>query len=217
MKKGLGIWLAIGIIILLSVLAISAIVRGRATAPSPVAAGARLDAVSTTDHLLGSASAQVTLVEYGDFQCPACAVFDPMVRQLATEFGDKLAIVYRNFPLRQIHPNADSSAQAAEAAALQGKYWEMHALLYDRQKSWERDLRAKQIFAGYATELGLDQVKFIVDLESGAVKGKVEGDLQSGNKVGVTYTPSFFVNGTLIQNPTNYEGFRLLIQTALTQ
>src|SRR3989338_2093696 len=105
------------------------------------------------DWVKGNKEAKVTLIEYSDFQCPACGAYYPVVKQLNEEVGDKIVIAYRNFPLRQVHQNAQIAAQAAEAAGKQGKFWEIHDMLFENQKEWSSYVNAKEIFIKYAQSL----------------------------------------------------------------
>jgi protein-disulfide isomerase len=174
--------------------------------------------VAADDHVQGDPSAKVVLIEYGDFQCPACAAFDPLVQQITTDFGSKIAYVYRYFPLRSIHPNADVSAQAAEAAGKQGKFWEMAHMLFAKQKDWQDkpDAAAKEIFTGYARELGLDAGKFQADLDSSETKARINRDVASGTAANLPGTPSFFLNGNQIV-PQSADEFRAMVQAAVDQ
>lgn len=171
--------------------------------------------VSEADWVKGNLAAAVTLIEYGDFQCPACASYFPLVKQLSEDFSDNLRIVYRHFPLRSIHPKAQISGQASEAAGLQGKFWEMHDLLYERQTNWVNDKNYEDLFVQYAGELELDIDKFKEDFKSDAVEDKVNGDYLSAKGAGLTGTPTFFLNGERITNPRNYDNFKTLINEAL--
>ena len=171
-------------------------------------------AVIESDRIRGNKEAKVVLTEYSDFQCPACASYHQIVRQMHNDFGDKLAIVYKHFPLRQTHANAQIAALSSEAAGKQNKFWEMHDMLFENQKNWESEKNAKEIFIEYALKLGLNLEQFRQDLESKEVKDKVEADYQSGVKAGVNHTPTFFVNGVEIQNPRSYEEFKNIINDA---
>lgn len=170
-----------------------------------------IDSISQTDWFLGKNDAKVILVEYGDYQCPACAAYHPFTKQLIQEFGDNIAFAYRYFPLRSIHKNADITAQAAQAAGKQAKFWEMHDLLYKNQKSWENAGNVEEIMVGYAKSLGLNIDQFKTDLNSKAAKDKIESDFQSGLRAKVQGTPTFFVNGKSIQNPLSYDEFRSIL------
>ena len=171
-------------------------------------------AVIGRDWIKGNKEAKIVITEYSDFKCRACASYYELVKQAHKDFGDKLAIVYRHFPLRQIHANAEIAALSAEAAGKQGKFWEMHDMIFENQKNWEGDKNAGEIFIKYAEEVGLNIEQFKQDLDSKEVKDKVEADYQSGVKAGVNHTPTFFVNGGEIQNPRSYEEFKNIINEA---
>lgn len=174
-------------------------------------------AVTPGDHATGTPTARVTLLEYGDYQCPACAAYFPLVEQIRKDYAGKILFVFRNFPLTAIHSNAEIAALAAEAAGLQGKYFEMYATLYPHQNDWSGSRNAKDIFMGYAESLGLDKTKFSNDLDSDSLKKKIEDDANSGLAAGVQGTPTFFINGKSIQNPQSYDGFKKLIDDALAK
>jgi protein-disulfide isomerase len=146
--------------------------------------------VSAADHRAGPATAAVTLVEYGDFECPFCGAADPIVREVRRRLGERLLFVFRHFPLSQMHPHAERAAEAAEAAAAQGKFWEMHASLFRDQSALEDvDLLAR------AGKLALDVGRFQAELEGGSHQAHVRKDFQSGVRSGVNGTPTFFING----------------------
>ncbi len=146
--------------------------------------------VGERDHASGSAEAPLTLVEYGDFECPYTRRARPVVERLGRDFGGRLRFVYRHFPLTQIHPHARHAAEAAEAAASQGRFWDMHDMLLDNQ----RHLDAADLVR-YAAELGLDVARFERELSEHAHAGRVREDLESAMASGLTGTPAFFVNG----------------------
>ncbi|MDD5750011.1 MAG: thioredoxin domain-containing protein [Patescibacteria group bacterium] len=163
----------------------------------------------------GNPEAEVSLIEYSDFQCPACASYYPLLKRLAEEMGDEIKIIYRHFPLSSIHPQADLAAQASEAAGVQGYFWEMHDLLFEKQSEWSGQKNAKDIFIGYGRELGLDIELFSADIDSRAVKKIVSDDKISGNQAFVSGTPTLFLNGEKINNPRSYDQLRQLIQNEL--
>jgi len=146
--------------------------------------------VGPHDHAQGSPEARITLVEYGDYECPHCGAAYPIVKQIQEELGDDLRFVFRNFPLSETHPHALRAAQAAEAAALQGRFWEMHDTLFENQQR----LGEVQLHR-YAGAIGLDVQRFVLDLDSEAVAARVRSDFLSGVRGGVNGTPTFFVNG----------------------
>jgi protein-disulfide isomerase len=156
--------------------------------------------VSTRDHTAGPANAPVTLVEYGDFQCPYCRAAYPVVKRLQKKLGKKLRFVFRNFPVTQAHPYALIAAETAEAAALQGKFWEMHDLLFEQQDSLTPD-----IIPVWAKKIGLDLEQFGNDIRQGVVAKRIKEDRQSGIRSGVNGTPTFYINGTRYDGPNDYE------------
>lgn len=151
------------------------------------------------DHVFGKTDSKVVLIEYGDFQCPGCGSIHPGIKKIAEEYKDTIAFVFRNFPLpATTHPNAKASAATAEAAGLQGKYWEMNNKIYENQSEWSNltGVERTDMFVSYAKELGLDEAKFRIDLASTNVNQKLLFDKAIGEKSGVDSTPSFFLNGT---------------------
>lgn len=166
------------------------------------------------EYVPASKTATVTLTEFGDYQCPACSAYNTLVTEVITDFSGKLNYSFKNFPLSQ-HANALISSYAAEAAGLQGKFWQMHELLYKNQNSWASSTDAKTIFLGYAKDLGLNQDQFRKDIDSSKVKGFVQTDLGDGNAVGINSTPTFFINGVKIDSPQSLDAFKKAIQTAI--
>lgn len=175
--------------------------------------------VSADDHSRGPATAPVTLVEYSDFQCPACGAYEPLVRKLLAEpaLKDNVRLVYRHFPLTHIHQNAQLAALASEAAAAQGKFWEFHDKLFDNQSKWAAMSAkgARDAFIGYARDLGLDDERFTKDLDGGAGAARVKADTDGGLAAGVDATPTFFVNGARMAQPNSYDEFRNFVVNAL--
>ena len=172
--------------------------------------------VSNVD-FIPSEEGKAVLVEFSDFQCPACGMYYPVVKQLKSEFGDKLKVVYKHFPLRTIHKNADLAARSSEVALIQGKFWEMHDLIFENQKDWADSGKALSIFTDYALSLGLDQEKFLADINLNSVFDKVNSDYQEGIQLKVNGTPTFFLNGKKITNPKSYDEFKQLIEIAIEQ
>jgi len=169
--------------------------------------------ISTSDHVTGPAKAPVTIIEYGDFECPACGLYFPFVERLLGEASTTVRLVFRHFPLPQ-HANAMITGEASEAAALQGKFWDMYRIIYEHQNDWSNLADAHLVLDGYAEKIGLDMTKFKADLDSSAVKESVLADLAEGEKIGIDQTPTFFVNGKAITNPQGYEAFKSLIEAA---
>jgi protein-disulfide isomerase len=155
-------------------------------------------------NIKGKPDAQITVVEFSDFQCHACKGYQPTVDQLSKQYPDTVKIVYRHFPLDEIHPNARLAAQAAEAAQEMGKFWEMHDKLFATQSDWEKIADKKQLlekFSQYATELKIDKQEFLAKIESESVIEKVTKDKELGNSLTVQATPTFFVNGVKTAAP----------------
>lgn len=167
------------------------------------------------DEFVPREAGKVILVEFSDFQCPACRAYYPVVKQLRDEFGDKLILEYKYFPLRNIHKNADISALAGESARLQSKFYEMEELLFTKQDEWAFSGDASSFFRNYAEVIGLDVERFNSDIDSSAVYDRINSDYQKGVSLGVSGTPTFFVNGKKITNPRGYDEFKSIIEQAL--
>ena len=184
----------------------------------PVRTGLNLgepSAVTEADHIRGPADAAVTIIEYSDFQCPACALYYPLVERVLNESTTTVRFVYRHFPLYPIpHKNALLASQASEAASIQGKFWDMYRLLFENQKSWENLPNPESVFEGYAERIGLNGDAFKKDMASDAVKKRVQSDRDEAISLGVNSTPTFFVNGRAIINPPGYEAFIQVIEDA---
>lgn len=149
------------------------------------------------DHVSGSAENKVVLIEYGDFQCPACLNAYPTLKELKEQYKDKLTFVFRNLPLTNVHPNALAAATAAEAAGLQGKFYEMHDALYEQQSLWrDKDVNQRgAAFEQIAASIGLDAAKYKEDLGSPAVTEKINRDRSTAGQIGANSTPTFLLNG----------------------
>lgn len=165
------------------------------------------------DNFAGNPNATVILIEYSDFQCPACAYFHAVFNQLRTTYPDSVVFIYRHFPLPQ-HNNAKAAAYAAEAAAKQGKFWEMHNLIFESQPNWSEKNTAESIFESYAKQLGLDMERYKFDVKDPQIAQKVAQQLASGEDLNVTGTPTFYLNGKQIQG-TDLDGFKKLIDEQL--
>ena len=164
--------------------------------------------VSQTDHAQGNLDADLVIVEYGDYQCPYCGAAYPVLKELMKEFGSQIKFVFRNFPLSEMHQYARAAAIAAEAANLQGKFWEMHDAIYENQYRLSEDL-----FEELAETIGLDVEQFQKDISADNLKEKVEDDFESGVRSGVNGTPSFYVNGTKFDGGPD-ELFEMLKESA---
>jgi len=178
-----------------------------------------IPAVTEGDWVKWNASSQVVLLEYSDFQCPACKSYFPLINAVGEEYGDRVAFVYRHYPIAQIHFNANAAARATEAAGMQGKFWEMHDILFETQELWApmSASDAASVFAGYARDmLRIDVDKYLVDFDSEAVQNMVTEDFSGAVKAGVNSTPTFYLNGKKIKNPGDIEEFRTLLDEALS-
>jgi protein-disulfide isomerase len=153
--------------------------------------------VGAEDHAQGKSSAAVTLVEYGDYQCPYCGAAYPLVRQLQQQFGAELRFVFRNFPLTQAHPLAQMAAELAEAAATLGQFWPMHDWIYENQDAWSQG-DGEELLGGI-TVLELDADKIAQAIKQPQIERRIKTDFNGGVRSGVNGTPSFFVNGKLHQ------------------
>ncbi|HSW98818.1 MAG TPA: thioredoxin domain-containing protein [Candidatus Saccharimonadales bacterium] len=154
-----------------------------------------------TSHIEGKGATGVTLIEYGDYQCPYCGEFYPFVKQVAAKYNDQIYFQFRNLPLIQVHQNALAAARAAEAASNQGKFWEMHDLLYENQSAWAEGGSPQATFDRFATQLGLNVAQFDKDAASAATNDIINADLAAFDKTGAEKsTPAFFVDGKLV-NP----------------
>lgn len=146
-------------------------------------------------HTLGSPTATVTVEEFADFECPTCASVHGLMKQVNSLYSNRIKFVFRNFPLTQIHANASSAAAAAEAAGLQGKYWDMQNLIFVNQNEWRGKPNAPQLFEKYAQSIGLDIEKFKTDIGSIPVRSRINNDVQRAQALGVNSTPTIFING----------------------
>jgi protein-disulfide isomerase len=167
-------------------------------------------------HVLGTASAPVHIEEFGDFECPPCGMFHPILEQMHAEFGDKLVITFREFPLVPTHQHALAAASAAEAAGLQGKFWEMHDLLYEHQNDWKKEFDVRPIYEGYAKQIGLDVERYKRDMNGDLVAQRIFADGKRGHSLGVKGTPTVFMNGREVPfENLPAEKLRVVIQNEL--
>src|SRR3989344_3514992 len=170
--------------------------------------------IDQTDHITGNPKSNITFVEFSDFQCPACKAYVFLAKQLNEKYKSKVRFVYKHFPL-PIHNLSRQAALAAIAASKQGKFWEMHDILFDKQEKWSVESDPKKFFVNYAKQLKLDIKQFEKDMESKESKTKMENDLTLGNQIGVNATPSFYINGTKIQAPQTFDDFSKIIDREL--
>lgn len=165
-------------------------------------------------HSIGSSSAKVTIVEFADFQCPACGAAFPVVKQIVEEYKDDVSYVFRHFPLPG-HKNARAGAQAAEAAGKQGRFFEMHDLLFINQSEWSEGNDAEQIFEGYAESLALDMEQFRTDRDAAATNTAIQDDQDDALQLGVNSTPTFYIDGEKNSGVISYDRFKELLDAKL--
>lgn len=176
---------------------------------SPQSSTLKVSVSEERDQVRGAPTATVTLVEYGDFECPHCRAAHIVLDNLFARLGgDRFRLVFRHFPLTQIHPRSESAAEAAQAAAAQGRFWEMHDLLFDNQDALEDD-----DLVGYASALGLDVELFGVELVQGTHQPRVREDFLGGVRSGVNGTPTFFINGRRHDGPWDEDSLAAAIVT----
>jgi protein-disulfide isomerase len=165
--------------------------------------------VTPEDHVQGPENAAATLVEYGDYECPHCGRAYPIVKRVQKHFGKGLRFVFRNFPLSEMHPHAESAAETVEFAGAHGKFWEMHDALFENQ-----DRLGGPLYLELTQELGLSPAELRQALEEGKYKNRVRADFSSGVRSGVNGTPTFFINGKRHDGPFDYESLVLAIAEA---
>ncbi|MBI1857224.1 thioredoxin domain-containing protein [Candidatus Saccharibacteria bacterium] len=174
-----------------------------------------------TSHTKGQGKSGVVLVEYGDFQCSACYAYEPVIKEIFSTYNEQITFQFRNFPLVQIHKNALVASRAAEAAALQGKFWEMHDKLYETQDpsgktGWVVADDPVSYFAEIAAKLGMNVEKFKTDLKSSAVNDSIQADIKEGQALDFSGTPSFVLDGKRIEkNPADLQAFKKLIEDTI--
>jgi len=214
--KEIWIWIGVIIVLLATFWGLITLVNSTNSSANLTSQVKTPASASKEDITLGIAEkAKATLIEYADFQCPACSTYAQFVKQLNKDFGNNLFIVYRFLPLIDAHKNAMLSAQAAFAAHKQNKFWEMDELLYQNQNLWANAGNAQQIFTDYAKKLNLNIEQFTKDFNADSTKKLINAQRDEGISIGIVQTPSFFVNGKLIENPQDYDAFKQVIQNAL--
>lgn len=194
-------------------------------------AGAPSGDAKPTSHVTGKNTTGVALMEYGDFQCPACGQYFAPVKEVKEKYKDKISFQFRHFPLLQIHPNALGASRAAEAAGKQGKFWEMHDRLFTENYqnqvaraqggsygTWVESKNPEVLFESYAKEIGLNLEKYKTDFKSSVVNDSIQADIRAGNDAGVQSTPTFFINGKKISNPQpTLEAFSKVIDAEIAK
>ncbi|HEY2003508.1 MAG TPA: thioredoxin domain-containing protein [Candidatus Saccharimonadia bacterium] len=215
MSKEAKILTAILIVVVGAMIGVFALANKPDNTPAPKGDASKI--IRDNSHKTGSGSVQ--LVEFGDYQCPACGAAYPNVKQLMKDYNGKVTLYFRNFPLTQIHQNAMLGAEAAEAAGDQGKYWEMHDKLYENQKDWGElnGTDAESKIVGYAKDLGLDTDKFKKAIDDEQFKQVIAQDMADGNALGINATPTFYLNGTQLQGGYDYATLRDAVNAALKQ
>ena len=166
--------------------------------------------LSAEDHVDGPERAELELVMYGDFQCPYCTAAYPIVHRIRDQLAGRLLFAFRHFPLRDVHPDAERAAEAAEAAAAQGAFWQMHDRMYESSGALSRDDLIRD-----AAELGLDSERVAAELDSGVHAPRVQRDLDSGIASGVTGTPGFFVGGRLYEGSFDAQSLTAALETSV--
>jgi len=188
------------------------------TSPTPVAKVTNsADPGAQPPHSIGPENAPAVLEEFGDFECPPCGLLHPVLKTMEKEFGPRLRVVFREFPLVPTHPHALAAARSAEAAGLQGKFWEMHDLLFENQRTWHEQFDARPTFEGYAQKLGLDMERFRRDVSSQVVEQRIFLDGKRAHGLGVKGTPTVLLNGREVPfESLAPEKLRVLINVELT-
>lgn len=156
--------------------------------------------ISSSGWVTGNPKGKVTVTEFGDFQCPACGAFEPIFQQVIKDYGKKAKIVFKQFPLKSVHPNAMAAAIASEAAGKQGKFWQYHDILYAHQDEWAPLADPTQKFLSYAKSLKLDTEQFSKDVTDNKISAKIDADENEGIQIGVNSTPTIYINGVLQEN-----------------
>lgn len=198
-------WLGVVVVIIVAVILLVRIDQKESTERAEKL-GEEIFTVRSDDHVKGDPeTAQVTIIEYSDFQCPACATAYEYFKDIDTVFPEGVVFVYRHFPLTLIHRNADEAARATEAAALQGQFMAMHDVLFEQQAKWSDRVDVETVFADYAEELGMDRAQFIIDYKSDVVEDRVERDADEAKALGLSGTPTMFVDGIVAQLPRSKE------------
>lgn len=212
-QKRIVIWLSAALIVIVAGIGAYQVATGT-PAELPRRDGTLSGAVDATDWTKGAKEPKVSLVEFSDFQCPACGVYYPLIEGVLNDYKDKMSFTYRHFPLPQ-HQNALAASYASEAAGNQGKFFEMADKLFKNQDEWSEIKNPETVFERYAKELNLDITKYQADVVSDATKAAVESDAKSGTLSALDHTPTFFINGKMIENPRTKDELVALIEYAI--
>lgn len=173
-----------------------------------------------SNNFYGQEEGVLTVTEYGDFQCPACGGFYPIVKEVKEQFKDQIRFEFKHFPLVQIHPNAMPAHRAAQAAASQGKFWEMHDMLYEQQQSWTDSSNPASVFEQYARDIGLDMDQYLSEVNTSEVLGVINADIDAGKSLGANSTPTFTIDGEVVEDLSpisTVEGFSAFIQEKIDE
>ncbi|HWA52361.1 MAG TPA: thioredoxin domain-containing protein [Patescibacteria group bacterium] len=206
--KGLIITAAVTLLILIG--GVILLSKGGTAKPTPVDSSFLVK----SDSHQTNPGAKVTVVEFGDYECPACGAAYPITKQVLSTYGSQINFVFRNFPLPQ-HKNAPMAAEAAEAANAQGKFWEMHDKLYDTQNDWADLDNPFNTFVGYAKDLGLNTDQFKSDVQGNKYANVISTDTNDGNAIGINATPTFYVNGIALSGVPSFDDFKSAIDPLL--
>lgn len=211
--KRIAIW--IGFVVLVGLIVWGVVVaNNRASQPRPIVKVELPEPVTDLDWSLGSTTSSTVLVEYSDFQCPSCGLYFPLLEKLVKDHGSEFRFVYRHFPLPQ-HKNAVPAALASEAAGKQGKFWEMHSMLFTNQSAWEEIDDTSAVFDAYAAKIGISVPQFKTDLSDPALVKKVNDAFTTARRAGIPGTPALFLNGKMIDTPSSYELLEKTIQNKI--
>ena len=193
-------FIIVGTVAILTVASATVLYHAKRPAPLTIPKNAKTSEGGKNDarHIRGNANAPVTLEEFGDFECPPCGALSGVIAQLEQDYRSQVRVIYRHFPLL-VHAHARDAAFAAEAAGLQGRFWEMHDLLYKEQREWSKAPDPRLLFQAYAGMLGLNAERFKKDIEGDEAKMHVRADQESGAKLGVKNTPTIFINNVEVQ------------------
>ncbi len=211
--KNKWIWALVGLLILSFV--VIGLTSKKSTGTSVDNADLSQFPITNFDSFLGNRNAKVIVVEYGDFQCPACKIYSALLKQTVEAYKGEVAVVFRHYPLVEIHNRAVISAKAVEAAGMQGKFFEMVDSIYEHQEEWTKSSDPEKLFSLYASVLKLDITKFEADMKLQVVEEKIAGQRLQAKKMNLSGTPSLFLNGKLIQLPQNGAEFQQIIEAEL--
>lgn len=214
MRKETLILGGIGLVTLILLVGAAFLLGGDKTTSSEATPADSTKVVGAKRHAIGSDSAKVTIVEFADFQCPACGAAHPIVQQVLGEYEGQVEYIFRHFPLPG-HKNARIAAKAAEAAGVQGKFFEMHDMLFENQQEWSESNSPKEIFVGYAEQLELDTEKFTQDLDNDQLAQAIQDDQNAGIELGVNSTPTFYIDGVQYPGVLSHDNFKKILDEKL--